>query len=319
MDYDRVIDEFICCPYDHSKLTVTWTIPNSDGQLFCPACKRMWKIGNGILCVMPDYYNSPEPAGNDDVTKECLAEISARDAQARVYEKMFSSRKNVIELQTTLRELNPESGDVVAELGAGTGRTLTYSERCKLVIACDYSLESLRELRNKDLKHVIPVQADATQLPLTDGCLKKVLAVGLLQHIPSQRARRQHLKECHRILVGNGEVLMSGIYNFNLVERMRDVKMVYTKDDIHGGADGKMGYHTNNTIYYYNFDIRELITEVNLYFEVLDAFGFYVKLPFLGKVLEEFLGPYRSDCLWQRTRIGNWFGQLLLIRMKKVA
>jgi hypothetical protein len=266
---------------------------------------------------MPDYYKKREPAEKNDVVIDCLSEISSRDRQAKIYDRILSQRRNIIELQTTAREFRPNAQDIVAELGAGTGRALGYSERCKLVIACDYSLESLMELRNKGFGNVIPVQADVTQLPIRSGGVDKILSVELFHHIPSQSARRKHLEECDRILVDKGEVLMSGIYNFTLKERLRDVKMVYTKDDTHGGADGKTGYHTDNTVYYYNFDIRELKDEANLYFEVIETFGFLVDLDVLGRLLDKILGPYRSDSLWQRTKVGNWFGQLLLIKMRK--
>src|SRR6185436_18660288 len=102
-----------------------------------------------------------------------------------------------------------------------------------------------------------------------------------------------------------------------LRERLRDVQMVYTRDDVHGGADGKTGYHTNNRIYYYNFDIRELRREGKRYFEVIDVFGFLVELGTIGQVLRRVLGAYRADRVWHRTMIGDWFGKLLLMRMRK--
>jgi uncharacterized protein YbaR (Trm112 family) len=317
VNYDWVIERFLCCPYDRGKLAVSWALPNVDGRLSCVECKRAWEVVNGIISLMPDYYKNREPAEKNDLVIDCLSEISSRDRQAKIYDRILSQRRNIIELQTTTREFKPNAQDIVAEVGAGTGRALGYSGSCKLVIACDYSQESLMELRNKGFRNVIPVQADVTQLPIRSAGVEKILSVGLFHHIPSQSARRKHLEECDRILVDKGEVLMSGIYNFTLKERLRDVKMVYTKDDTHGGADGKTGYHTDNTIYYYNFDIRELKAEVKLYFDVVETFGFFLDLGIWGRSLERIFGPYRSDSLWHRTKVGNWLGQLLLIKMKK--
>jgi ubiquinone/menaquinone biosynthesis C-methylase UbiE len=272
---------------------------------------------DGIISIMPDYYLEKRKFEKDTDFEDSLSEIYMRDAQAKKYEEILSHRRDIIEIKTTMRELDVTSSDTVLELGVGTGRTLQYSDQCKLVIGCDFSFESLLELKAKGLKNVIAVQADATRLPFQSERIDKILTVELFHHIPSQGARRQHLSECNRILRSNGELLMSGVYNFTIRERLSDIKMIYTKNDQHGGADGKMGYHTSNTIYYYNFDIRELKAEAELYFHVLGAFGFMVDIGPVGRAMEKVMGAYRADCLWQRTKIGHWFGKNLLIKMRK--
>lgn len=317
MKLTDLIEKFICCPYDLKKLEITWQIAEADGTLCCTECKRTWSIVDGIISIMPDYYEDKKNIQNDIDEQDRLSEISTRDAQAKDYEQMFANRRDIIEIKTIMREFRVAPNDVVVELGVGSGRTLKYSERCKLVIGCDFSLKSLQELKAKGFKNVVALQTDATHLPLQNESIDKILSVGLFHHIPSQRARRKNLFECSRILRLNGEFLMSGVYNFTLRKRLRDIKTVYTKDDKHCGAEGKMGYHTNNTIYYYNFNIRELREEAERYFRVLNVFGFLKEIGLIGRIMEKIFGPYRVDYVWQHTKIGNWFGRLLLIRMAK--
>ena len=318
MTIGEAIEKHLCCPYDHAPLTVVWKEPDARGRIFCSQCRREWAVEEGIPSLMPDYYYRPaevRPAVEN--AADCLSELATRDRQATVYESLFSTEETEIETAATLREWRVRATDVVAELGVGTGRMLSYASRCAAVIGCDYSLDSLKQARRKGLGNLILVQADVTLLPLRDDSVDAMLSVGVFQHLPSQALRRRHLEECWRCLRAGGEYLMSGVYNFRLQDRLRDIRTVYTKDDVHGGADGKTGYHTENRIYYYNFDIRELRREGVRCFEVLDAFGFLVDIGRVGKVLAFLLGADRADRLWQRTVFGRWFGRLLLMRMRK--
>ena len=199
------------------------------------------------------------------------------------------------------------------ELGVGTGRALKYAEHCRLIIACDFSMASLQTLQEKHINNLILIQADATLLPLRSGIIDATLSLGMFHHIPAQQAQRRHLQECHRILRHGGQYVMSGVYNFTLFKRLRDVKTVYTKDDLHPGTEGKTGFHTNNTIFYYNWDLRELRSEVERYFRVVDVFGFWIDIwvdyfGCLGRLMDRLFGAYRVDRVWQHTWIGNWFG-----------
>ena len=317
MRLHKLLEKYICCPYDYDKLQIGRQAYDEVATLICAECGRKWNTVDGIISMMPDYFYGYETSRSDNESEDRLTEIEARDDQAQEYEKILTRRRTIIELNTTMREFHPDPEDVVVELGVGTGRTLEYSDRCGIVFGCDFSLQSLKELRAKGFQNVIPVQADATLLPFQNQCIDKIISVELFHHIPTQQLRRKYLSECKRVLRDDGEILMSGIYNFTIRKRLRDIKMVYTKDDHHGGADGKMGYHTNNKIFYYNYDIRELKAEVKRYFKVLDAFGFLVDIGRFGRIIDKILGPYKSDCIWQRTIIGKWFGRALLIRMKK--
>lgn len=318
MTFQDILDRYLCCPYDHGDLKDEWRREDGSGMLHCACCGRVWPVVDGIACLLPDGY-APDKAATppDEARADCLSEMAARDQQAGQYEGLLSPKQTEVEIRTTMRELRIGPGDVVAELGVGTGRLLRYAGRCALVIGCDYSLRSLRELQRKGLPNVVPVQADATLLPLRGESVDAVLSVELFHHIPSQALRRRHLAECRRILRHGGTYLMSGVYNFTLRERLRDVQTIYTREDDHGGADGKTGYHTDNRIFYYNFDHRELRREGERFFTVREVLGFLVDVGFLGKLLGAVLGAYRADRLWQRTGIGLRFGRLLLMRMRK--
>jgi len=324
MTLEEVLTRFLCCPYDHSDLGTTWELVQQRGTIHCSQCHRAWPIAEGIPSLMPDYFRQGME-GKDEESEEamCLSEINMRDAQAEIYDNLLSGgRRETIEIPTTLQEFHVRPDDVVVELGIGTGRALKYAEHCKLAIGCDFSLASLRKLQTKRINNLILIQADATLLPLRGQIIDSILTVELFHHIPSQRARRQHLQECKRILRNGGQYVMSGVYNFSLLQRLRDIKTVYTKDDLHPGAEGKTGYHTNNSIYYYNFDIRELRKEAEEHFQVIDAFGFWVDIwieyfGILGRLLDRMVGTYRLDKIWHHTWIGDRFGRVLLLRMIK--
>jgi len=323
MTLTDIVKQFLCCPYDYSCLEVVWESPEQTGTLSCCQCQRSWPICHGIPVLMPDYFFKTCTASEEnEESTDCLSEISMRDAQAQEYDRMLSRRRDSIEIPTTLNAFQIHQQDVVVEVGVGTGRALHYTHQCQLVIACDYSIASLRLLQQKGLTNLILIQADATFLPIRNTMIDAIISVGMFHHLPSQGTRRQHLKECKRILRAGGQYVMSGVYNFTFLNRLRDVKTVYTKNDLHPGAEGKTGYHSNNTIYYYNFDIRELRQEAELYFQVIEVFGFWVDLwieyfGVLAKVIDRLIGAYRLDKIWHHTWFGDRFGKEIFMRMIK--
>ena len=64
----------------------------------------------------------------------------------------------------------PRSARMVLDAGCGTGlSTVALSSPERIVVATDYSLESLKILQQKKLPNVFIIQADLAALPFKDG------------------------------------------------------------------------------------------------------------------------------------------------------
>jgi len=77
----------------------------------------------------------------------------------------------------------PKGTSLCLDAGCGTGlSTMALSARCKVVVAVDYSLDSLKIMKRKGLQNVIAVQADLTSLPFKesvfDACVGIPVKVG---------------------------------------------------------------------------------------------------------------------------------------------
>jgi SAM-dependent methyltransferase len=99
---------------------------------------------------------------------------------------------------------------VVADVGCGNGfdlRQLVPSGRCKHGIGIDLSAGMLRGLEDVGRSGRLSlIQADAQQLPLTDGSVDVALAMHMLYHVPDVHAA---VAELRRITRPGGTVLAS--------------------------------------------------------------------------------------------------------------
>ena len=99
-------------------------------------------------------------------------------------------------------------GDRVLDLGCGTGRfSLPMATRLRYdVTGADMSQEMLMKAKQKDPTSVVKwVQADANALNFQPGSFDVVFMSHLLHHVDDPPAV---LKECHRVLVPSGVVLV---------------------------------------------------------------------------------------------------------------
>jgi len=110
-----------------------------------------------------------------------------------------------------------EEGEVIADLGCGTGdlcRKIIESSTKKICLGIDFSPNMLREAlrKSKELGYdfLNPlVAADVTHLPLRDSAVDKVVIASTLHHLISRQERIRALKEIHRVLKEGKEVLIT--------------------------------------------------------------------------------------------------------------
>jgi len=108
--------------------------------------------------------------------------------------------------QQLLISLGLERGDTVADIGCGTGYfSSLMRERVTCVVGFDIDLASLRIAERYSPEHDF-VLSDATQLPLRDRVVTKLLCSEVLEHV-SDDARLT--SECFRILKIGGVFVCS--------------------------------------------------------------------------------------------------------------
>jgi ubiquinone/menaquinone biosynthesis C-methylase UbiE len=98
-----------------------------------------------------------------------------------------------------------EQGEVVVEVGAGTGNFLAlFEEQAAGLVAVDLTEGMLREARRR-FPRMIAVMADGAHLPLTSGSVDLVSCAQMLHHVWEPLAL---LKEMRRVVKANGHVLV---------------------------------------------------------------------------------------------------------------
>jgi SAM-dependent methyltransferase len=134
----------------------------------------------------------------------------AFDRAAGYYDESRGLPAGVDELVADRVEAVVQPGARLLELGVGTGRiALPLHRRRRRVVGVDLSLPMLDRYRAKAAALGLPppavLRADATRLPLRDGCVDAVLEVHVLHLVP---AWRQALAEARRVLAPGGVVLV---------------------------------------------------------------------------------------------------------------
>lgn len=229
----------LACPADQSPLEPTDRAAES---LVCTQCGRRFPVTDGIPCLLPRTDDLPrlEAAAKS-------AERARRDAEAEQYDQMLLLRLfSLFELPLTLSRLAPEEGDLLLEVGCGTGRfTARLGQAGAWILAVDHSLASLQVARAKlsaeERERVLFIQADASYLPIRAEAADRVLSCQMLEHLPTPESRERAVGEMARCLRPGGRLALSAYWHPPLL------RWFMPKEGRHAGE-----------IYYYRFRRREL-------------------------------------------------------------
>jgi ubiquinone/menaquinone biosynthesis C-methylase UbiE/uncharacterized protein YbaR (Trm112 family) len=238
--------QFLCCPVDRTAPLLIEGVEWRDeelitGALRCPQCGGSYPVVNGIPRLFP-----PTSVQSQEVAAAKERESQARDADAAVYDASVADYHTTIELGAIFSRVRAKPGDIILDLGAGTGRLTTLlAQRGAFVIALDISPQSL-EMNQRKCAGLPGARAgfiacDACYLPLRDSVANKAVSGMMLEHIPTPAERQRCLEEIRRVLQPRGRVALT-VYNYSLSKRRHK-----DREGFHGGA-----------LYYYRFDRAEL-------------------------------------------------------------
>jgi len=204
------------------------------------------------------------------------SEASVWDHEASSYDS--SRRKDPVYrscTDLTVRQI-PKGTSLCLDGGCGTGlSTAALSARCGSVIAVDYSLESLRILKSKEICNVIVVQADLTALPFRDSEFNACVCANTLQHFKAEGAQQRAVVEIERV-TRHGGILSLSVHHFSRTKK----KAGWIKE----GKPGQPGID-----YIFRFSRKDLLTLVSD--SLITGVGYYelLKIPFFGGRLQNVL------------------------------
>ncbi|MCC6013368.1 MAG: class I SAM-dependent methyltransferase [Candidatus Verstraetearchaeota archaeon] len=182
----------------------------------------------------------------------------------KVFDKIandFSIKRRKI--WKSIDELAPFDGNIILDLGAGSGRNSKYvlKKGAKLVIAADFSkrmLENLLSNLGKEEKEsIIPIRCDAIYLPFRSSVFDKILYIATLHHIPNKEMRKMSIKECYRVLKKGGRIIITtwSLIQMRFLRKILSIIYMYLKGYEFGDIYVPWGKEKR---FYHLFTMREL-------------------------------------------------------------
>ncbi len=216
------------------------------------------------------------------------------DKAAGDYEE---SRKSDPVYQSCIRQIVngvPTGTPLCLDAGCGTGLTTAIlSPKCDVVVAVDYSFESLKLLKSKGLHNVIVIQADIASLPFKDAIFDACICANTVQQFRPHGPQERAIGELHRATKHEGIVGVS-VHHYSRSKR----RAGWIKE----GKPGQAGID-----YIYRFSRPELLRLMPG--SKIGGVGYYeiLWIPFLGSRLQNTLARFLS-----RTAALLGFGHMLI-------
>jgi ubiquinone/menaquinone biosynthesis C-methylase UbiE len=115
--------------------------------------------------------------------------------------------------------LHASAGNLILDVGCGplARAEIYFAQKSYEIVGVDVSVASLLKAREKVVDHTADhvhfVLADAESLPFREGSFDRVLAMGLLSHLPNKHSVVTSLRDMHRCLKEDGICYLNWFLN----------------------------------------------------------------------------------------------------------
>lgn len=203
------------------------------------------------------------------------------------HRRQFSGRPSRFwrcRIRNILHLAEPQSGEKILDLGTGVGTVaIECSRHGAQVVGLDYSPSAIRIAQELYKKHgrgqADFILGDATSIPLPDSSFHKVICADLVEHLTREDFLKM-LKECHRVLKEQGQLLIYTPCPTHVFERLKERSLIFKKDTSH--VDLKEAKFLLDSLSKENFQIHKF------YYEVTHIPGYrflerlLMKIPLIG-------------------------------------
>lgn len=262
-----------------------------EGILACQCCGHEVHVRDGIVRMLDLQELSPED----------LHELKLRDhysTENKIYpDAVWDEQWGALELGPQLAALDVHQGAALLEFACGRGRyTTIVMEKCRRLLAVDFSLESLRVLAKKipSEKEIGLVQADITRLVLAPAAFDRVLSTTCLDSREQRMAMHRLASEA---LAADGRYVYGVEFN-DLKTRLLGLSRAERY------APGDM--------LFYRLSRKDVVCETAPFFRKIQSRPMKVSLPFVNK----FPPKWRIIIarLAAHIPLAREFGELLLVK-----
>jgi ubiquinone/menaquinone biosynthesis C-methylase UbiE len=134
------------------------------------------------------------------------------DTTATIYDKRYAEEQ-AAKVEAALKHVKIEEDWLILDVGCGTGILFDYiADQSDGVVGLDFSkkclLQAKERIRNKRLRDVQLIQADADNMPFHDEVFNAVFAMTILQNTPSPS---ETLAEIKRVLRKDALFVITGL------------------------------------------------------------------------------------------------------------
>jgi SAM-dependent methyltransferase/uncharacterized protein YbaR (Trm112 family) len=235
-----------------------------NGILSCDQCNEKYQIVGGIL----SFINFQNLDGESSFEMKVRNEYALREKRN---EKYLNIPSHAWEMIPTLNLIHNSPNKSILELGCGTGRYTSYiSENCKLLVALDFSIESLK-ITAKSLNttsNVALIHADITQIVINKPYFDIVFST-LVSNLPSLNHVNKMFQLAINSLNKNGKFVFS-THHYTLIDYLT--------------GNPKSGKYKENNIYRYYFKSKEIVNISKIYFNKIRVKPIYIRIPILGRL-----------------------------------
>ncbi len=296
--------ELLCCPNDgHSPLEFQSTDSsgrdNRYGVLLCQACSAQFPVEDGIGRFLQLTANPL-----DDIKRKELVERdnTYRGSRPRRPGDFGREWERYPEYDAVKAAVGDCRERVVLDAGCGVGKMTQAAADARMLVGVDFSFEAMRNFYLRDRPGTVLIQGDVCRMPVRPGSFDLVMSWQVLEHIPSQKLRRDFLHSLSDAARPGGRIVLS-VYN-------------WSRNRSESGFP-KEGFHPNE-IFYHCYSAEQLRAELTEVSDVRAIWGVQVVMPATYRFVR-FLGKYSThwDRIWRRTSIGRLYGSLLLAIAEK--